>query len=945
MGKKKISIWSEAIDKKNLEADKQREASEFFSDIEKDKKAKREKNKSEDESNFELDGTFVQPKKETVYVDRDKEVLVYTSKKPIKNTEGRAKLRNEREILAADIHGDEKEYKKWGWIGLIFTAFLLTIIIVPILLMFMGGALFIDSLVTTREEIGYVLDETEFAVKHSESGLYLQNPTYQEEQLILGEGYVNTFKFSAGNYIESEEEQETDKGLIGKDAYWLKSEMIFDGREMRLNFLDGKPVWSSGKQEDSVINIKRKKEGVNEFAINLVESETFIAKDDESNRIVLSRTPDYFTFEANIVPYVVKNEEEYLSDYNLLNDIPKNDAYIKDLTLNEEGNSLSIKSIETNKYINSYVPINHSDLPTYVNKRDSYKESLVLSNHSDTNLFIKTDPDGKMYLSSYQTLPFELFVTSKFQRYYPILTPNVDGTLEMVSYDLGTEESRLFDKVDKCNFWLVPNPNNLREKAIFFPHTFSFLDTKGGTLSLKKITEIEHYSEIDYLELSHSEIKNPEVTEQSTRVGFIISGLKANIVLKTHSKAIDGFEFYGFGGYESKEEAIANPNGYTTTVREYSNANRKGRGKIRLRHLEPKTWYQGIVATYRKTESASGKHVTFIYIPPFETGDRWHLPDTDFHWPDGWPNIDWPSILPPDVDLIDPGDPIGGGGEGEAATAKIWDSTDQEGPDMVIDIDEDEMLESASNMIEISTTFNQGTEDGEATGLGVKLEEVNEFGDPIYGGYKKTMMLSNDPQDGETYTTVFTGLTPETKYKATLVFYDNRFGFLQDQEPGSLKLDEGDTQMWATTERVAPVPVYDGSGVNWSDSGLTVSGTINNLRPTDEIMVGLTNETNDEFVSTGWIKASDWGKTSVSGWTFSVNELGPKGPFYEATYLDAFALDTYQANMWVRMDVDNDFKGWDEYSPAFDINYSIVSGDDSFFDVVAILEEKNISYV
>lgn len=942
MGRKKESIWSEAIEKENIASDKKREAAEFFSEMEKEKKQKKQNNKNTS-SELALDDTFVKPKTEKVYVDREKEVMVYTSKNPFKNKSGRAKIKNERDILAADQHGDEDDYKKWGWVGLIFTTLLMVIIIVPILLICMSAALFVDNMITTRDILGYRVNETEFAVKHEESGLYLQNPTYENEQLLLGEDYVNTFTFSTNIVEVTSGDEASTKKKSNEEHFWLQSNMIFESKEMVLNYYEGIPIWSAGFGDDSKISMVKKSSNENEFSIFLDGVGLYIGKDDNSNRIVLTRTPDWFSFEAKIAPYVITNSAEYIFDYEELNF--RSDTYIKDLTLNEEGNPVGIRSLENNVWINSYNEIEHKQLPDYTINRNSFKESLVLSETNDTNMFIKTDTDGKLYLSSYQTLPFELFVDSNYQNYYPIVTPTKDGELELRSYDLIADNPLEYERLTKCNFWLVPNPNNLREKAIFFPSRLSFLETENDVLSLKEVSSIKSIDDVDYLELRHSPVRNPEETEVIVRVGGIISGLKANINLKTKGTddAIDGYEFYGFGGYESSEYAVTNPFDYDTTVRQVANANKNGNGKIRLRNLESDTWYQGIVATYRVKEGGVGQHVTFTYVPPFKTGDRWTLPDK---WPE-LPDINWPDLpdwLWPDNELIDPGDPIGGGGTGDAASAVIWDSTDEVGPDSEIDIEPDEMLELASNSIEISATFQQGTEDGEADRMGVKLEEVDDSGELVAGGYREVMNLSSHPVDGETYTTVFSGLTPETNYKATLLFYDGNWGFSQEVDDiSTLELDEGETQMWVTTERLAPEPVAGKVDVSWTESGLLVGGHINHLRETDEIKVLLTDEKTNEQIDTGWIKASEWEDATVDNWVFGVNKLAPDGPYFEAIYQDPIVFDTYQVNMWVRMDVENDFKGWDEYSPAFSFDYAETTGL-SPFDVVGILEEEGVSY-
>lgn len=921
----KESIWIDAINKKNEEANKRREASDFFS-AEKPNKEKDVKVQVEENSNLPVGNNV----KEVIVKE---EVVKYTSKKPFKNTADRPGMNTHDEVLEFEKAGSRGSVKRWSIFGVLFSALLSAIIIIPLVIISAGAALIIDSALTMQELIGYKVNETKFAVKHEASDQYLQAPTYEGEQLILGDEKEETFMFTDRSYDPSG--TGTYSLVADYDDLWLKSDMIFNGHEMNVSFEGGKAVWS-GVNDESTIHLKKDEDVRNRFSISMNNEEAFIAKDKDSNRIVLSKNPDWFTFETQVD--FITDSTSYLEDYHSMNDGVE--GYPSDVTLGAEGNPLTIYSNISGKYLNSYKEVSHGDLPFLLIDRNEYKESLRLGNETDTNLFIQTNTLGDMVLSSYQTLPLERYATNEWQKYYPIVSAKEDGTVILESYDLSayTNESLETSDISNAQFWLLPNPNNLREKAIYFPALNKFLDTTTGNLKLKEITSEEEIKDLDFFTLSHSPNKNPENTD--VRVGGSIFGTRKGIVeIEEDFKLIDGYEFYGYG-YDSLLELETNPANYKTEVREKTNSTKR-KSVIELRNLEENSCYHGILATYRNQESGVGKHVTFTYVPVFWTGDK------GINWPDtlpniNWPDINWPDIGWPSLPVIDPGDPIVDGGNGDAATAEIWDSTDEVNSGSSNDIPVEEMLTAASTEIEVTVKVTQGTQDGVTKDLGVRLQETDESGNIITSGYDETQTLGRRPVSDQEYTTVFEGLNPETNYIATVIFYDGHKPFEQVQSD-PLQLDHGQTQMKATSERVAPTYLEDVTSYDWDStgSGFSVYMVANDLRATDQIMVRLENQRTNEVSTTGWVAVQDWTTTSIPNWTLSFNDRAD-GDYYEATFNNDIALDSYNLNMWVRMDTSTDFIGWDEDSPAFDQNYSLITSE-SEFDVIEILNEVDIT--
>ncbi len=933
MAKKgKVNVWEDAINKRNEEATKVREASDFLNE-------KAPKNENDDAVLVSLENNLSENTKTKPIVVKE-QTIKYTSKKPFKNTSGRESVNTHNEVIEQGIYGDVSQKKKWTIIGLIFSSLLMALILVPLIIVIATGALVVDNFLTMREQLGYKVNITEFSIKHEESGKYLQNPTYEGEQLLLGDEKVETFKFTNDIHFDNH----LTKGVFNYDDLWISSEMIFNGNEMVVSFDDGMPVWT-GVNANSTIHLNKKSEDENKFSISLNNKEAFIAKDDSTNKIVLSKKPDWFSFETNV--HFTKTKYEYFLEYVFMN--KGLEGFDDELTLGAEGNPITISSFETGLSINSYQELKHSELPYFTIEEDEYKDALRLSHNTDTNLFIQTNEKGEMALSAYQTLPLDRFATDEWQKYYPIIVANDDDTLSLELHDLSQYNEMSLAETDIANaqFWLLPNPNNLRERAIYFPAIDGFLTTRGGKLGIQHIedvTEIDELLKLEYFNIYHSPNKNPEITK--VKAAATLGGVRKNIVaLIDNFDVIDGFEFYGYG-YETRAELEKNPSEFKTEVREKSDCTRR-KNVIKLRDLEENTFYHGVIATYRKDESGVGKHVTFTYVPWFETGDKgFEWPDTGINWPNiNWPDIDWPEIGWPTLPIIDPGDPITDGGNGDAAVAKIWDSTDEvNSMSNGDDIPKDEMLTAASTKIEVSVKLTQGTQDGRTKDLGVRLQEVDASGNVVDGGYDSIQNIGRRPTDGGEYLFVFDGLTPETDYIASVVFYDGGEAFVQSQT-SPLELDHGDMQMKATTERVAPSIVSKETNYHWDSdgSGFSVYMVGNDIRDTDQIKVQLKNKTTGEIETTNWVYASEWDTYSLDEWTFSKNTR-PNGTYYEATCSSAIALDAYDVDMWIKMDTSNDFIGWDHDSPAFDNGYDASSdaeSDDSF-DIINVLSVNDV---
>lgn len=896
--KKKESIWNDAIEKKNTEANKQREASEFFASNESNKMKK----KNEEENFIPQQVEIKEVIKEVPVVE---EKIVYTSKKPI----------------TSERHTKKEKRKIWTIFGVFMSAVLTAILVIPLIMLGGWGARLIDDALSARQLIGYEVNVTEFSVKHEESGLYLQPPTYQGEQLLLMPEEVNTFKFSG----EDTSDEIMGEDTLTYDEFWLDSNMIFNGVEMTMSIQDGKPVWSGGVEE-SPIHLVKKGEHSNQVAIGFSDERVYIAKDENSNNLVLSNEPDWFTLETEVA--FIKTFDEYQKEYTRINE--EMDFYSDTPEAGADGNPLAIQSYSTDKWINSYKYVGYDGIVSHTIDDDEYVDSIYLDDRTDSNMFIFTDTAGNMALSSYQTLPFTPYATSEAQKFYPLVTANDDGTISLELYDLNVIDPVI---LANTNFWLLPNPHNLREKAIYFPSVNGFLDTRTGSLTLQTISDESELDTLDYFGFYHSQYKNPEYTKINSVERSISPHHHKIRISNENPDGIDGFEFYGFS-YDTREDALSTPLKYNDTVKDVADG-RRANEKVELQDLTADTWYQGVILTYKDSRYNVAKNVTYTYVPPFHTSPEWKWP-----W-DQWPDINWPDIEWPEIEPIDPGMPE----EGEPSSTIIWDSTDEVGPDTdpANDVSTAEMLTSADDSIEVSVTLTQGTVDGVTDKLGIYVEEVDDTGAPVSGGYKDHIELTSSPEDGKTYSTIITGLKPETNYKISVELFDGSTGFVQDEKDGIMELDTGNESMWATTERVAPTTNASATGIDWNDAGFSIYGTINDLRPTDEIQISLKDKNTGDRINTGWIKASEWETADVAGWSFGYNESGPYGPYYSATYDAANTSVTYDVYMWVRMDVTTDFKGWDADSPAFDILYNSVMGE-SQFDVLQVQNQQGVVY-
>lgn len=734
---KKVNVWEDSIMKKNEEAEKVREASDFLNEI---KKEESNKSKNSDDVDYNNQPMVIEKEVEKIeFVDKD--VLIYTSKKPIKNESNKNSLNTHADVLFGE--GDEDDRRKWSVFWTIFSAVLFAVFLIPLFFLAMGSLLIIDSVITTRDNFGVIADETEFAIKHEESGMYLQNPTKEGEQLYLSEEAITTFKFASvekgGLFFKKKNKEE-------KAKIALQSEMYFNGESMVVDY-DKKtsaPVWT-GIDYDATIYLEKKAEDSNEFAISFANSPYFLSKDESSNKLVASSTEDWFTLEAK--HDFITNEGEYFLNYDTFHPIDKIKADPSEiLTLNEEGNPLSIFSTKTGKYINTQKKVELEDLQQFNSifneyylpfvkvDEDYFEGSVKTSEETDTNLFISTGVDGNLEFKSYQTLPTmevnhwlttmplifktveemeseEVYVPSINSAKYPTLTFDEEGNPELIQTDpLETND---------YSFWLVPNPNNLQQYAIYFPYCNGYLTTTDGVKLFLAPDEKniangylpiqEDFDSLEYFLLIHSPNKNPEhyslgkdESEEGSkgiydfddkdvinvkRKSMFVKN-KSKIIIKEHNyEPVSGYYFFGFeytlvnavteyltegnGEFLAESYVSSHPWSFTGIRNEKGVSKNKKKSKIILRGLRHKTTYQGFLVTARYTDDGVGKHYTIDYIPPFTTGGKFKLPNLpDIDWPD-FPDIDldleWPEIptfpeLPgggfPEIEWpkVDPGD-------------------------------------------------------------------------------------------------------------------------------------------------------------------------------------------------------------------------------------------------------------------------------------------------
>lgn len=727
---KKVNVWEDAIEKRNKEAETLREASEFFAELEKDKEIEKKSNDPEEE----FQPRVIEKEVEKVKLV-DKNVVRYSSKKPFKNTAKRDTINSHDEVLFFD--GEENSKKsRWSLFGVVLSSILIACVLIPLIVIMASVGLVIDSVFTSAEILGIQIEETEFAIKHKESGGYLQNPSMEGEQLYLSEDIIDTFVLSDNNDNVNTDKTDKKKKQDKDGEIYIQSEKYFNGEYMTISLdkKNHKPVWSDS-EHSSPLYFKLKNNESNEFAISFGDYPYYLGLDDGSNKIEITYEPDWFVIEAKTEP--ITTGKQYLSNYEDIN--KHSDLYVENLELNEEGNPIGLYSIKNEKWLNTYQPIGEDSFYKVNFKNEEYytpfvdvnegmfDEAIRFEDSSDTNMYIKVDSDANMSFASYQTLPIsksldwmrtipeDLFIENpnysnveekgilngeNWKTEYPVLSFDSEKNEFKLKQHLSNEE------VNSSIFWLVPNPNNLTQYAIYFPNLGGFLSIYEDKLNL--VTEyetvdefgitqtvsydidnltIEDYETLDYFRIDHSPNKNPEhhsdgsSSDESLRgllkdddyinvktPGLIAPGRAKIKITESDPEELAGYWFVGFNyswinsiasqlniNNKTMIEAYvsANPWDFSSIIYDKGVAkNKKHTSKMVLRDLDKATTYQGFLVTLRKNDGGAGKHMTFDYISPFTTEQGFRKPDWDVDIPWGqipWPDIPWDKIPWPEL--------------------------------------------------------------------------------------------------------------------------------------------------------------------------------------------------------------------------------------------------------------------------------------------------------
>ncbi len=718
---KKVNVWEDAIEKRNKEAETLREASEFFAEIEKEEKFK----KQTDEVSEKVEPTVIEKEVEKIKLV-DKNVVRYTSKRPFKNTAKRDSINSHDDVLFFD--GEENSKKsRWTLFGVVFSAILIACILIPLVFICAAAGLVVDSIFTSQEVLGIRTEETEFAIKHVETGTYLQNPSMEGEQLYLDNDLVNTFVLSDNNDNTNTDTKKKEKVKNGN--IYIQSEKYFNGEYMTISLdkKDHKPVWSDS-EHSSPMYFKLKDDSSNEFAISFGDHPYYLGLAEGSNKVEITYEPDWFVIEANVDP--ITTEKEYIQNYNEINAQSK--SYIKDLKLNEEGNPIGLFSTLNEKWVNTYqeiekdafYKINFEEKEYYTPFVDvvegMFDEAIRLEDSSDTNMYIKTNTEGNMSFASYQTLPTtktldwmssipeDMFIENSnypvsieekgifrddfWKTEYPVLTLDDDSNEVLLKQDLSDEE------LNSSIFWLIPNPNNLTQYAIYFPNLGGFLsiledklsivtsyegtDVEGENVSMSYDIEnmtVEAYASLEYFRIDHSPYRNPEhhsdVSDGSESgkglldgderdtisvktPGLIAPGRAKIKIGESDPEELAGYWFAGFDyswlnasadqmGLDNNaaiEAYVAlNPWDFSSLVYDKGVAkNKKETSKLVVRDLKASTTYQGFLLTLRQDDGGVGKHITIDYVSPFTTKHGFKKPNWNVDIP--WGQIPWGQI-------------------------------------------------------------------------------------------------------------------------------------------------------------------------------------------------------------------------------------------------------------------------------------------------------------
>ncbi len=475
------------------------------------------------------------------------------------------------------LFGEEKKkfnFKKVLTILIIIFSILLFIFL-PLFFLFSTSIEVIDNPIKLRHESGFVIEETNFRIKHNETNRYISDPDWNSENIKLEEeGILPNYSFTF----------ETNKT---SNKLWIQSDKNYEGNFLTMKIVDDKPVWSSSKNS-SGISLQRKDEESNLYGIRFENSNEYLSYDGNSY-LTLSNKPDWFYLEADTSEYVISSPEEYVNYYEKISN--------QDIEIGISGNPLSIQSTKTDKWLNT-------------------SNGKLIVGNKDENFFIPKTTNEKLSLGSYKTL--NLIKLKSEKRFYPLLT-NEANSLILKQFVNGHNlplPLTIHDIEPPEETWVVleANPNNLKEFSIKINDSYVYTSDENVLLNPNP-----DLNEIEYFRFVQSEMKNPEVFTAK-----LIANSNFLSIFDVGTENAESVEKYtinawGINLYKLHSLIVSNEIKISDLKPEdkiyYETISQGNNTMIYLNDLNPELTYFGYITLYRK--DGVGSHITKKILHPF----------------------------------------------------------------------------------------------------------------------------------------------------------------------------------------------------------------------------------------------------------------------------------------------------------------------------------------
>ncbi len=875
------------------------------------------------------------------------------------------------EVDDPDLSNESLRRKNFGIIPLflLIGSIVLGIILLPLVLLLGYSINKVGDLTQARDIMGYKTDaegpgqETHFSIKHVDSGKYLTPPVDETGSII----------YNAPLTLTTTSPFDTDGDFIN-DLYFHVPASAQD--EIQINYEsysivnDGGDVkWMESFEAQSGIYLV-KDTSKQEFSIGFENTNKFLAYDKKSDALELSNNPDYFKFEADVS--FIEDADSYLSDYTFLNS--GSGGYVSNLDLGINGNPLSLYSTKSHKHLSAYEFVDYKDLPFINISNYQYEDALTLTNEMNYDFFLNpvvTGSTSKLSLGSFQTtkfnwtqIPFgnssgayEMEPSAKTQ--FPLLTSDGDDVYFKQytnSYQLGekmgdgTTINEPVTEYPDTIIYLLPDPTNLKNKAIYFVEADAFLSTEGG-IHLQQITSPAQISTLDFFQFDYSQNRNPEFVHSTVDSLTEDSG---NFTLYSNNYSnLKGWELF-LNGYsneaiynlkkeladiwtdssltiEEQQDAIVDAiNGAQTTSKHAKSATGKNTEAFELTNLNYNTWYVGVANVYRDQHKNVGPHFTSIPVI-FKTAD---MNGNVVNWGDG----DVIEISEPSV-----GDPTENGTSSTpAVVTELIETTWIENPSSInnvsngesdTDLLADDMRSMASTSLEVTTTLTNGKITNAKSGVvtGIRITLLDEDEDEVEQQEFTTEDIVWGLEDGD-YTFLFKDLEPSKSYSATIEVQDIAGDWYVPQQTSDNSTEQEALEL--TTERLLPNEITSKVNTTYNSRGEaneTAIPDLINIEAADTINFKFTSKTDGTRFETGFkpISSYESGVQAGGKLTIKLKELVVAGGYSLSIGGSPSIVGEEYTFEAILKTGPADFDGWEDESPLW---YDGEQGQIKLFD-------------